>query len=202
MDSGTTEPARPVGRGLKMRVAVYSATLSELAEHGYSALTIDNVARRAGVHKTTIYRGWINREKLVFEALTERTATQIPIPDTGSVSGDLTELAAGVVAMQRTPVGLALLTALSSDAARVPEIGETMRRAFADRFQRGTPVITRAIARGELPADTDPVAVLRTLIAPIYLRLTITGEALDNAVVDQAVAVALAAARAGVLRAR
>jgi hypothetical protein len=70
---------------------------------------------------------------------------------------------------------------LASDAARLPEIARIRRRYAEDRFWRASPVITRAIERGELPPRTDPDEVLKTLIAPILLRLLFTAEPVDEA---------------------
>ena len=89
---------QPPGRGPKVRAAVLAATLAELADTGYAALTIENIARRAGVHKTTIYRRWTDRESLVADVLGERIALGFPIPDTGSVQDDLRQLAQAFVA--------------------------------------------------------------------------------------------------------
>ncbi|MDP9867806.1 MULTISPECIES: TetR/AcrR family transcriptional regulator [Streptosporangium] len=190
---------RPIGRGPKVRAAVLSATLAELAETGYAGLTVDNVAQRAGVHKTTVYRRWKDREALVLDALTEQVAADIPIPDTHAVETDLRELARSLVRMLTSPADRAVTIAMFSDAARVPEIGDVKRRFFADRFLRAEPVVTRAVERGELPAGTDPAELLKTLIAPIYLRLLITAEPVDETTADHAAQVALAAARAGAL---
>ena len=72
LQSAPAGRARPAGRGPKIRAAVLAATLAELTETGYTALTVDNVARRAGVHKTTIYRRWKDREGLVADAVADR----------------------------------------------------------------------------------------------------------------------------------
>ena len=152
--------AGSVGRGPKMRAAVLAATLAELAERGYAALTIENVARRAGVHKTTIYRRWEDCERLVVDALTDHVAEKVPIPDTGAIETDLREHARALVRWLTSPIGRAIMAATLFDAARVPELADVKRRYFEDRFQRAEPVIARAIARGELPADTAPAAML------------------------------------------
>ena len=86
-----------------------------------------------------------------------------------------------------------------SDASQLPEIAEARRRVFADRFRRAEPVITRAIERGELPAETDPVELLKTLAAPIYFRLLVSADPVEEGTADQAVRITLAAARAGAL---
>jgi AcrR family transcriptional regulator len=191
--------ARPAGRGPKVRAAVLAATLTELTENGYAALTVDNVARRSGVHKTTIYRRWKDRESLVADAVTDLAVTKVPFPDTGDIDTDLRVLARSFVRFLNSPAGKAVAAATLSDAGRIPEIADAKRRFFEDRFQRARPVISGAIARGELPAATDPAELVRTLVAPIYLRLLVTAEPIDATTADNAAKVALAAARAGAL---
>jgi AcrR family transcriptional regulator len=190
---------RPPGRGPKVRAAVLAATLTELTENGYTALTIDNVARRSGVHKTTIYRRWKDRDSLVADAVIDLAAARVPFPDTHDIDADLRELARSLVRFFNSPVGKAVLAATLSDAARLPEIAEAKRRFFQDRFRRAEPAVAGAIARGQLPADTDPAELVRTLVAPIYLRLLVTAEPITGTTADNAARVALAAARAGAL---
>jgi AcrR family transcriptional regulator len=192
---------RPPGRGAKVRAAVLRATLQELADSGYAELTVDKVARRCGVHKTTIYRRWPDRESLVADAVIGRAAVEVPFPDTGDIEADLRQLARSLVRFLNSPAGKALAAATLSDASRIPEIAEAKHRFFADRFHRATLVVSGAIARGELPAGTDPAELVRALVAPIYLRLLVTAEPISQATADIAAAAALAAARAGVLRA-
>jgi len=199
-DPAAAQRPRPPGRGPKVRAAVLAATLGELADNGYAGLTIDNVARRCGVHKTTIYRRWKDRESLVADAVIDLAAARVPFPDTGDIDADLRELARSFVRFLNSPAGKAVAAATLSDAGRVPEIAGARRRFFADRFRRAEPVVSGAVARGELPAGTDPAELVRALVAPIYLRLLVTAEPLDQTVADNAARAALAAARAGALR--
>ncbi|MFF4317815.1 TetR/AcrR family transcriptional regulator [Streptomyces sp. NPDC001568] len=182
-----------------MRAAVLAATVDELADSGYAALTVERVAQRAGVHKTTIYRNWQHQDRLVVDALAGHFADDVAIPDTGSVEADLRELALSLVATLNSAVGRALLGAVLTDAARVPQLAEIKKTLFEDRFRRAEPVVTRAVDRGELPADTDPVELLKTLAAPVYFRLAFIGETVDEATAERAVRVVLAAARARAL---
>jgi Tetracyclin repressor-like, C-terminal domain len=76
---------------------------------------------------------------------------------------------------------------------------DAKHRFFADRFRRAEPVVSGAIARGQLPAATDPAELVRTLVAPIYLRLLVTAEPVDETTADNAARAALAAASAGAL---
>ena len=192
--------ARALGRGPKVRAAVLAATLAELAEVACAALTIDNVARRAGVHKTTVYRRWKDRESLVVDALTDHVAAEVPIPDTQAIETDLQELARALVRWLSSPTGQAVLAVALSDTFSLPELAQVKRRFFQERFRRAEPLVTRAVERGELPPGTDPAGLIKTLIAPIYLRLLITAEPIDERTADDAARVALAAARAGALR--
>lgn len=197
MESAGSPSERPsvVGRGSKMRTAVLEAAIEELTTTGYTGLTVERVAQRAGVHKTTIYRNWKDVDGLVADALAGHFAGDIPIPDTGTVEGDLRALARSLVVTMTTRAGRALL----SDAVRLPQLAEVKRALFDDRFRRAEPVVTRAVERGELPAHTDATELLKTLAAPIYFRLVFTGEPVDATTADRAVHVALAAARAPAL---
>lgn len=199
MSSRHSGRKHPIGRGEKVRDAVLAAALGELSESGYAALTIDNVAQRAGVHKTTVYRRWADRNALIVDALGEQIAQDIPIPDTGSFEADLRALARAFVRWATSDAGKAILAAMLSDAVRIPEIAEARRKIFAGRVRRAEGVINRAVERREIPPDSDPREVIKSLVAPLYLRLLITGDRLDQAAADRAATVTMAATAAGAL---
>lgn len=164
-------------RGEHVRQTVLAAAFDELAEHGAAGATVSGVARRSGVHETTIYRRWVTKEKLFVEALLSRSAEEIPTPDTGSIRGDLLAVVRAVIAYVTSPVGLAALhvTTLTADNR------QDARQAFwAGRLNALRPVIERGIARGELRPDTDAGLLLETLIAPLHSRLLLTGEPVDE----------------------
>jgi AcrR family transcriptional regulator len=163
-------------RGEHVRRTVLAAAFDELAENGAAAATVAGVARRSGVHETTIYRRWVTKEKLFVEAMLSRSADEIPTPDTGSIRGDLLAVVRAVIAYVTSPVGLAALhvASLTVDDQLDP------RHAFwAGRVKALRPVVERGIARGELRPDTDAGLLLETLIAPLHSRLLLTGEAVD-----------------------
>jgi AcrR family transcriptional regulator len=153
-------------RGEHVRRTVLAAAFDELAENGVGAATVAGVARRSGVHETTIYRRWVTKEKLFLEAMLSRSAEEIPTPDTGSIRDYLTS-AVGLAALQ--------VAALAADDQR------DARQAFwAGRIEALRPVVERGIARGELRPDTDAGLLLETLIAPLHGRLLLTGEPVDE----------------------
>jgi AcrR family transcriptional regulator len=165
-------------RGEHVRRAVLAAAFDELADNGVAGSTVAGVARRSGVHETTIYRRWITRENLFVDAMLNRSAQAIPPPDTGSTRGDLLAIVRAVIAYVTTPGGRAVL-----HAALLPaDDGYTeARHAFwSGRFDALRPVVQRGIDRGELLADTDPRLLLETLVAPLHGRLLLTGEPLDG----------------------
>ncbi|GAA4622495.1 TetR/AcrR family transcriptional regulator [Actinoallomurus vinaceus] len=190
---------RPGGRSARVRAAVRAATLSELAEKGYTALTVEGVATRSGVHKTTVYRRWGGIDGLIADALEMASEEPWPIPDTGSAAGDLRALArlvlTGFTEAAEAPVSTAFIAA----ATQSPAVADALRDFFASRHDQAARIVTRAVARGELPDGTDPAEVVRAAVAPLYYRLFVSREPVDATVADRAADAALAAARAGTL---
>ncbi|HEX6347211.1 TetR/AcrR family transcriptional regulator [Umezawaea sp.] len=187
---------RPGGRSARVRDAVLAATYAELAEHGYPALTVDAVAARAGVHKTTVYRRWGSVDVLLADALDHTRDTPWPLPDTGSAEGDLIAITTEVA--EAFAHGL-VPTAVVAAAFQSPRAADALRDFYAARQARAALVVVRAVERGELPAGVDPVEVVRTACAPLCYRVLVTREPVDAAVAERAARAALAAARAGVI---
>jgi AcrR family transcriptional regulator len=191
-DEGDSRPRRrPGGRSARVRAAVLGATLDELAAAGYANLGFEEIARRAGVHKTTIYRNWGSREELVREALLARSEVTVPIPDTGSLREDLIEFAKAIVANITAPAYEAIVRAVASEARTEGALGQAAQEFWQERLRLLRVIVLRGIDRGELPATVDSNVLLETLLGPLYLRLLITREPLDEAflelVVDQLV---------------
>src|SRR5512132_695784 len=82
-------PRRPGGRSARVRAAVLRATIAELLRTGYAGLSVEAVADRAGVHKTTVYRRWGTLQQLVTDALLAHVSAKVPQPDTGTLRSDL-----------------------------------------------------------------------------------------------------------------
>ena len=134
-------------RGEHVRRTVLVAAFEELAENGVGEATIAGVARRSGVHETTIYRRWVTKEKLFVEAMLSRSAEEIPTPDTGSVRGDLVAVVRAVIAYVTSPAGLAALHVAS---LTVDDHHHARQAFWAGRINALRPVVERGIARGEL----------------------------------------------------
>jgi AcrR family transcriptional regulator len=190
---------RTGGRTARVRAAVFEAAFAELGLRGYSAVSIEDIAARAGVHKTTIYRRWETKDKLLADAVSDLLDITAPTPDTGSIETDLRAFARWIVTVLTSDVGVAAVSVLFSDASRLPEIATLKREFFVERHTVADLMVQRAITRGEVPIGTDSRELIGLVAAPIYYRLLVTGEPVNPAVADRAAGAALAAARAGKL---
>ncbi|MFB4281063.1 MULTISPECIES: TetR/AcrR family transcriptional regulator [unclassified Nonomuraea] len=188
---------RPGGRTARVRAAVLEATQDELVEHGFHGLTMDQVAARAGVGKTTVYRRWGSRAGLVADLMTELANQSTPYADTGGIEGDLRANAFSVLeALNDGRLGStfqAVIAAATSDE----QAAQALRAFYLRRIEEWANVVDLAVKRGELPEGTDGGEVIRAISAPLYYRLVVTREPVTRETAERSVARTLAAARAG-----
>lgn len=189
---------RPGGRTARIAESVFAAAVAELAERNYADISVETIAARAGVHKTTVYRRWGSKPELIRQALAGAAGTHIQVPDTGGVDADVRMLARAVQAVLSSVQGAAVTTALIVGGLSSPEIAGLMRQFWAGRLEAISVIVERAVRRGQLPAGTDPATFMHAMSAPLYFRLLVTREPVTERDADVAAAAALAAARAGV----
>jgi AcrR family transcriptional regulator len=162
-------------------VAIRNAVMTELAEVGYGRLSIEAVARRAGVGKTAIYRRWSNKLEMVMEIISDVAERKVPLPDTGSFSGDLALLLMIVSTALRHRMASQIIPDLMAEAARNPQIAETLQRALRTHQQAvGEKLIGQAVARGELPEGTDPEVAVDMILGPLYWRLAVARQPIGD----------------------
>jgi AcrR family transcriptional regulator len=172
-------------RGEHVRRTVLSAAFDELVANGFDGATVAGVAKRSGVHETTVYRRWATRENLLVAALLDRSADAIPTPDTGSTREDLLAIVREVIAYVRSPAGMAVMRAAMLP---VDDAYAGARQAFwARRLGALSPVATRGIERGDLRADIDAQLLLEMLVAPIHGRLLLSGGPIDDGFAERLV---------------
>jgi AcrR family transcriptional regulator len=191
--------SRVGGRSARVRSSVLRAAEELVTEVGYEAMSIEQVAERAGVHKTTVYRRWPTKAELVMAAVEERSETRVPVPDTGSLGSDLTAFARAVVANLRAAEGRTLARTLVVAAGGSEELRAAASRYWAQRFGVAAEMVDRARARGEIPAATDADAVIETLIGPLYVRVLLTDGPIDRRLADRSAAATAAMAEQGLL---
>ncbi|MFI5705043.1 TetR/AcrR family transcriptional regulator [Streptomyces xanthochromogenes] len=194
MEPGTV---RPGGRTARVRAAVLRAAGDALVEHGFDRLDLADVARRAEVGKTTVYRRWSTTTGLVADLLDDMAEQSSPRTDTGSLDGDLRANARLVVGTLTDPRQGALFKAVIAAATCDDRAAGALRRFYATRIEEWAPCVTRAAERGEVPSGTDAREVIRAVSAPLYYRFLVTGDPLDEPSADRAALAAGAAARAG-----
>ncbi|MFH8885693.1 TetR/AcrR family transcriptional regulator [Streptomyces californicus] len=198
--SDGSEPGtvRPGGRTARVREAVLRAAGDALAEHGFDGLDLADVARRAEVGKTTVYRRWSHPAGLVADLLSDMAEQSVPRADTGSVAEDLRANARLVVSTLTDARQGAVFAAVIAAATCDRRTAEALHRFYAARIGEWSGCVEAAVERGELPVGTDPGEVVAAVSAPLYYRLLASGAPLDEAAADRAAEAAVAAARAGV----
>lgn len=171
--------------------SVLEATAALLVENGYGALTIEGVAKRANVAKSTVYRWWKSKPALVMDAYAHETATRVPEPDTGTLAGDLTAFVADLYRIGRDPVRAKALTGLMAEAQLDPDFAEPFRAWVATRREIVATLLTRAATREELPAGIDLDHATDLVFGPFWYRLLVAHAPLDPADAEGHVATVL-----------
>lgn len=166
------------GRSARIRAAVLDATVETLLARGIDQLSIYDVAARAGVHETSIYRRWRTKETLIIDALFTHAEHEILVPDTGSLR---TDLIAGLRALARllaSPIGV-LFAQASVLTVDDPDVSATRDRYWASRSAFAHDIFRRAVDRGELRADCNPRPALDMLAGALHMRAMLTHEPVE-----------------------
>ena len=194
-------PGRP--RSEQARVAILRTALKLLGEHGFSNLTIEDVAARARVGKATVYRWWPNKAALITDAFAGSATRKLHFPDTGSVHTDMRQQMRQVIKVFRSRRGrilAAILAAGQSDSGLITAFRE---RFMKPRRQEAYATLRRGILRGELRKNLDMDLLLDSLYGPIYMRFLIRHQKLTPAFVDHLCELVLGGAQpSGKIRAR
>lgn len=171
--------------------------MNELAEVGYGRLSIEAVARRAGVGKTAIYRRWSNKLEMVLEIVSDVAGRSVPMPDTGSFEGDLQLLMMIVSKALQHRIASQIIPDLMAEASRNPQIAATLQKALRTHQQAvGDKLVGQAVARGELPIGADPDLAVDLILGPLYWRLAVARTPIDDNYLTQLTALVIAALRA------
>ncbi len=176
---GAGDAAWVDGRVQRSRSRVLTTAFDLLSESGVGGFTVDEVARRSGVAKTTIYRHWPSREALVIDAASRISAEQ-EVPDTGSLESDVTAILANLGHLLSTARWSSVVPSIVDVAERDPEFA-----GVHGKIQRGhaaplRQVIERAASRGLISAAADPSSMISALIGPLYYRRWFSREPIDD----------------------
>ncbi|MFL6077353.1 MAG: TetR/AcrR family transcriptional regulator [Mycobacteriales bacterium] len=182
------------GRSEEARRAVLEAADDLLVERGFAGVTIEGVAARAGVAKQTIYRWWSSKVDVLMDAFIEDMAEDLTPPDTGDLAGDLrAHLSRVAYFLTRSDAG-AVFRALAAEAQHAPDLAARLRTDYLSQQRaRDRLPLTRAVGRGDLPADLDIDLALDQLLGPIYYRALVTGDPVPPTFTDHLVSQFLSA---------
>jgi len=166
--------------------AITKAFFSELAEVGYGRLSIDAVARRAGVGKAAIYRRWKSKLDITVALASQVAVAAVDVPDTGNLRDDIRHYLDSGRAALTHPLAQKIIPDLLAEAARNPTLTDALLAMVQNpRRAKAGQLVERAIARGELPPDTDIGLCLDLLAGPLYWRLIVVQDGPEDAYLDR-----------------
>lgn len=172
--------AAPVRRRSSRRTVICEAVFDLLGEFGYDQTSMDAVAARAHVSKATIYRSWHTKPDLVIDALTHRFGSTPPVPDTGTLRGDLL-MVAGVGCQLAGSADGAVVAGLMSAAAHNPELSGALHRCtYQMKHALFETIIARAVARGEAPVGASADTLHEVFHAMVLTRMVLAAAPLDE----------------------
>lgn len=182
-----TANGRP--RSQRAHEAILAATTHLLREVGYSGMSIEAIAERAGVGKSTIYRWWRSKGSLAGEALAHQLQTG-PEEPTGNSRGDLVRTIGVTIGnYSEASASISILPALVAHLDRDPDLLDAFRKTFLEpRRENGRRLIATAVERGDLPANVDADLLMDIWAGTIFYRSLISGgsmtEHLDEQLAD------------------
>jgi AcrR family transcriptional regulator len=177
-----TRPGRP--RSEQARQAILEAAADLLIDDGFAAMTMEAVAARAGVSKVTIYKWWPSRGAVAVDAYFQRSAPTNVIEETGDLVRDLTTQLRRIIRAFHGRPGKAMAELISA-AQGDPNLADRLRSAWLQpRRDAAAALLQRAVDRGEIRPDADIPALMDLLFAPIYYRLLLEHEPLNDQLAD------------------
>jgi AcrR family transcriptional regulator len=179
----TVKP-RPGGRSARNKAAVFEATAALLAERGHEAVTMSDIAERAGVAVTSLYRRWGDVRALVMEVAVEQLMHERPLPDTGSLRGDLRGWARPIAASLASREGSSFFRAVIATSPPAGADGSMRTAALKRRGEQMATMLERARKRGEKPPGV--AELMDHVLAPLYMRALLSMP-LNKAVADRLV---------------
>ena len=168
------------GRNARVRGSVLRATLELLSEEGFGGITFPAVARRAGVNKTTLYRGWPTSADLVQEALAGFEALALPDVDTGSWRGDVEAFVEARLRLIRDPLAAGILRAVIALGRSDSRRAEWVDGFWRPREREWRSPVDRAIERGELRKSARSVPLVELVAGPLLLSHLATERPLSS----------------------
>ena len=179
-------PARPDARVQRSKELILRTTFDLLVERGMGGLSVDEVSRRSGVAKTTLYRHWKTRDDLVFEACALVSSSQEPA-DSGDLEADLTTPLLGLMRQLQKASWPLVVPSIADASERDAPLAEAFAQRQRSHAAPYLEALRRAQARGELSGKADLRALAARLVGPLYYRRWFTREPLRERFVRELV---------------
>jgi len=177
-------------RNIETQKSILSSSYDLLLENGFGAITVEKIAERAGVSKATIYKWWPNKAAVVMDGFMSAAASRLPIPDTGSVFNDIIIHATNLVHFLTSREGK-IITELIGEGQFDEGLAEAYRtRYFNPRRVEAQQLFKKGIQREELKENLDIGLSIDLIYGPIFYRLLLTGDELDDSYVKSLVTTA------------
>lgn len=161
--------------------AILTASYDLLLETGFGAVTVEKIAERAKVSKATIYKWWPNKAAVVMDGFLSAAMSRLPVPDTGSVIGDIVIQVTNLARFLTSREGK-VINELIAEGQFDSKLAEEYRlRYFNPRRLDSRHILERGVQRGELKQDADLEICIDLIYGPLFYRLLVTGEKLDEA---------------------
>lgn len=181
------ESKRGRPRNVETEKSILSASYDLLLETGFGAVTVEKIADRAKVSKATIYKWWPNKAAVVMDGFLSSAADRLPVPDTGSVFDDILMHATNLSRFLISREGK-IITEIIGEGQMDSGLAEAYRtRYFQPRRLEARLLMERGVQRGELKDNLDIEVVTDLIYGPIFYRLLVVSQPIDDAYVQQLV---------------
>ncbi|WP_223068610.1 TetR/AcrR family transcriptional regulator [Paenibacillus caui] len=174
-------------RNVETQKSILSASYDLLLEIGFGAVTVEKIAERAGVSKATIYKWWPNKAAVVMDGFLSAAATRLPVPDTGSVLNDILIHATNLARFLTSREGKIIKELIGEGQFDLGLADAYRTRYFHPRRLEAKHLIERGVQRGELKENLDIELCIDLIYGPIFYRLLVIGEGLDDVYVKNLV---------------
>jgi AcrR family transcriptional regulator len=160
--------------------AILAASYELLLENGFGAVTVEKIAERAKVSKATIYKWWPNKAAVVMDGFLSAAMARLPVPDTGSVIDDIVIQVSNLASFLTSREGKVINELIAEGQFDVKLAEEYRARYFNPRRLDSRRILERGVQRGELKKDLDIELCMDLIYGPLFYRLLVTGEKIDE----------------------
>ena len=168
----------------RTRSVVLAAAIELVSECGFGRATIEAIAEKSGVARSTIYRHWDSLPEILHDAMVETVAHHADV-DTGTLRGDLVEIYTQLGEHLSSPVLGHIVVSMFAEARRDPKVADLLAGFSGNRKQRVVDAIGAAKQRGSLPTSVDAQTMAEDLGAPVFFRVLVKMQPVDAEFVEQ-----------------